>query len=219
MEAGIAAVWSQTQECWDSSLKLEEARNGFSPRTSQREGNPARFWPFSLQNFKRINLAVLSHPICGNLLQQPHKTNTQLGLRSPLTPSLNTIHPDVPLSKFPLLSPSCSDSRSNLLPKPSFPHLTLSYGHLCWFLLNSQDLYLEIPGLSPHYLHFSHGFKYSIYTLKTQKYSPSSQTSSTCSKLIYLTAYLTCQHAAQSQHFKLELPILPNLPDAFCPPL
>lgn len=38
-----------------------------------------------------------------------------------------------------------------------------------------------------------------IYTLKTHEYSPSPQTSSPCSKLIYLTAFSTSQHETQPQ--------------------
>lgn len=92
MEAGTVGVWSQTQECWDSSLKLK--RQGMdSPLEPHREkATPPDFGLSATRTLRELISVVLSHPICGNLLQQPHKTKTQLGLRSPLTPSLTQYH-------------------------------------------------------------------------------------------------------------------------------
>lgn len=48
MEAGTGAMWPQIQERWGSPQKLQEVRNGFSPRVPGKKGGAPGF--SALQN-------------------------------------------------------------------------------------------------------------------------------------------------------------------------
>lgn len=67
---------SQTNEC-DSYQKQEEGRNKIFPQTSGSVAmKTAWFLTSGPYNCGKKYAVVSSHPVFGNLLQQPQKTNT-----------------------------------------------------------------------------------------------------------------------------------------------
>lgn len=88
----IGVMWPRGEE-GHSHQKLEEVRNGFSPRASERsEALPrldldpvlliADFWPLELREYIPV---VISYPVCGNLLEQPQKIS--VGIKRLLFPA------------------------------------------------------------------------------------------------------------------------------------
>lgn len=76
-QAETGVMWSQAKECGQPP-KLEEARNGFSPRASALGGAQlCLHHDFGLLAFRavRINFRHLKPPRLGNLSQQPRETN------------------------------------------------------------------------------------------------------------------------------------------------
>lgn len=70
-------MWPQAQKCQSSHQKMEETRNGLSPRPPE-EVQSCWHLDFRLPAFRTVRWGstVLSHPFCGNFLWQAQETNT-----------------------------------------------------------------------------------------------------------------------------------------------
>lgn len=181
MKVENGEIWSETQECWGSQWKLEEARNRFFPTALKKEVSSARFQTSQHQQnkflmFQAIKFMVICYGSLGKLMHRVISLISTYSLsystRSILLPTFST---------FAFLS-----HRSQIKFAPTLQFSSHLSALLATFVYSStvKNLYLEVPGLSPHYLYFSlsglmqfYSSKYYIYTLKTHKCLLSSQTS------------------------------------------